>query len=53
NNLETIFNRAFNYYLRKNENLIIKSEIRKLTLSSNFYNWILGKFGPDAQITRL
>ncbi|CAG8846754.1 40093_t:CDS:2, partial [Gigaspora margarita] len=35
NNPETIFNRVFNYYLRKNENLIIESEIRKLTLSSN------------------
>ncbi|CAG8601815.1 19769_t:CDS:1 [Dentiscutata erythropus] len=53
NNPETTFSRVFNYYFKKNESLIMESKIKKLTLSSNFYDWVLRKFGPEAQITRL
>ncbi|CAG8797378.1 17563_t:CDS:2, partial [Racocetra persica] len=52
-NPEVAFTKAFDYYLRKNEQLITESAIKKLSLPSNFYNWVLIKFGLDAQITRL
>ncbi|CAG8513692.1 12866_t:CDS:1 [Cetraspora pellucida] len=52
NNPEVAFTEAFYYYLRKNEQLTTEYGIRKLSLPSNFYNWILIKFGLDAQITR-
>ncbi|CAG8555186.1 9308_t:CDS:1, partial [Scutellospora calospora] len=52
-NPEFEFIKAFNHYLRKNENFIINSEIKKLLLPSKFYIWVLKKFGTDAQITKL
>ncbi|CAG8640721.1 15385_t:CDS:2 [Cetraspora pellucida] len=53
NNPEVAFTKAFEYYLRKNEKLTTEYGIIKLSLPSNFYNWILIKFGLDARITRL
>ncbi|CAG8745092.1 21233_t:CDS:2, partial [Cetraspora pellucida] len=53
NNPEIAFNKVLNHYLKKNENLIKESEIPKLSLSSNFYDWIIKTFGSDAQNTKL
>ncbi|CAG8826606.1 28574_t:CDS:1 [Gigaspora margarita] len=47
------FNKALGYYLQKNKNLTVESGIRLLSLPSKFHNWVLVKFGVDAQITKL
>ncbi|RIB21227.1 hypothetical protein C2G38_2034569 [Gigaspora rosea] len=47
------FNKASGYYLQKNKNFTVESGIRQLSLPSKFHNWVLAKFGVDAQITKI
>ncbi|CAG8471364.1 1837_t:CDS:2 [Scutellospora calospora] len=53
NNPEAAFNKAFDYYLKKNESLTIESKIKRLSLPAKFHNWVLIKFDLNAQITKV